>query len=55
MFWAIAIVLGSLWLLAMISPYTFGGFIHLFVVAAMALVAYQMVKNRRDNRFKKGV
>jgi hypothetical protein len=53
--WIIAIICGLLWTLAMASSYSFGGYIHLLIVAAVAVVAYQVIKDRRDSKFKKGV
>ena len=55
MLWAVAMILGALWALAVISSYTFGGYIHVLLIAAGAVVAYKMVKTRLDSRFKKGV
>jgi hypothetical protein len=53
--WVVALILGLLWALAVISSYTFGGYVHLLIVAAALVVAYRLVKNRLDRRFKKGV
>jgi hypothetical protein len=55
MAWTLAIIFGSLWALAMVSSYTFGGFVHIFIVAAMGVVVYQLIRNRRENAFKKGI
>jgi uncharacterized membrane protein len=55
MVWALAITFGLLWALAMVSSYTFGGFVHVFIVAAVLAVVYQVIRNRRENTFKRGV
>jgi hypothetical protein len=55
MLWAIAVVFVLLWALAMVSSCAFGGFVHLLMVAAVVMIAYQMIQNHRDNKFKKGV
>ena len=52
--WTIAIIFGLLWALALASSYTFGGYIHLLIIAAALVVTYQVIKNRRDRRSKKG-
>lgn len=55
MLWVMAIVLGLLWVMALLSSYTFGGFVHVLIAAAVIVVAYQVIRNRQDNLFKKGV
>ena len=55
MAWTLAIIFGLLWALAMGSPYTFGGFVHIFIVAAVGVVVYQLIRNRRENASRKGV
>ena len=42
----ILIVLIVLWLLGMVSSYTFGGFIHLLLVIAIAAVLIRVIQGR---------
>ena len=43
----IAILLVILWLLGMVSSYTFGGFIHLLLVIAVVVVLIRIIQGRR--------
>jgi hypothetical protein len=43
----IAVILVVLWLLGLISAYTLGGFIHLLLVLAIALVLIRVIQGRR--------
>lgn len=43
----ILILLIVLWLLGMISSYTMGGFIHLLLVLAVAVVLIRVIQGRR--------
>jgi hypothetical protein len=43
----IFIVLLVLWLLGMVSSYTLGGFIHLLLVLAIAVVLIRIIQGRR--------
>jgi hypothetical protein len=47
MLWTIFVVLVVLWLLGMVSSYTLGGFIHLLLVIAVAVVLIQIIQGRR--------
>jgi hypothetical protein len=47
MLWTIALVLGILWLLGLVSSYTMGGFIHLLLVLALVVVAVRVMQGRR--------
>jgi hypothetical protein len=40
-------VLVILWLLGMVSAYTMGGFIHLLLVLAIAVVLIRVIQGRR--------
>lgn len=40
-------VLVILWLLGMVSSYTMGGFIHLLLVIAIAVVLIRVIQGRR--------
>ena len=43
----ILVVLIVLWLLGMVSSYTMGGFIHLLLVLAIAVVLIRVIQGRR--------
>jgi len=43
----ILVVLIVLWLLGMVSSYTLGGFIHLLLVLAIAVVLIRIIQGRR--------
>jgi hypothetical protein len=43
----IAVILGILWLLGMVSSYTMGGFIHLLLVLAIIVVLVNFIQGRR--------
>lgn len=47
MLWTIFVILLVLWLLGMVSSYTMGGFIHLLLVIAIAVVLIQLIQGRR--------
>ena len=55
MAWALVVVFGLLWALAMVSSVKFGGFVHVFLAAAVVVVVYQVIRNHREKAFKKGV
>ena len=46
MLWTIAVILGVMWLLGMVSSYTFGGFLHLLLVLAIAVVLINIIQGR---------
>jgi hypothetical protein len=46
MLWTVAAVLVLLWALGMMTAATMGGFIHLLLVAAVALVLIRVVQRR---------
>jgi len=43
----ILVVLIVLWLLGMVSSYTLGGFIHILLVLAIAVVLIRVIQGRR--------
>jgi hypothetical protein len=43
----ILVLLVILWLLGMVSSYTLGGFIHLLLIIAIALVLIRIIQGRR--------
>jgi hypothetical protein len=47
MLWTIFVILLVLWLLGLVSSYTLGGFIHLLLVLALAVLVIQIVEGRR--------
>jgi hypothetical protein len=47
MLWTIFVVLMVLWLLGMVSAYTMGGFIHILLVMAIAVVLINVINGRR--------
>ena len=47
MLWTIFVILLVLWLLGMVTSYTFGGFIHILLVVAIAVVLIQLITGRR--------
>jgi len=47
MLWTIAVILGILWLLGLVSSYTMGGFIHLLLVVAVIVVLIEIIQGRR--------
>jgi Family of unknown function (DUF5670) len=47
MLWTIFVVLLVLWLLGMVSSYTLGGFIHVLLVVAIAVVLIRLIQGRR--------
>ena len=47
MLWTIFVILLVLWLLGMVSSYTLGGFIHLLLVVALAVMLIRIIQGRR--------
>ncbi len=47
MLWTIFVVLAALWLLGMVSSYTMGGAIHLFLVLAVIVLLFNLLQGRR--------
>ncbi|HET8577643.1 MAG TPA: lmo0937 family membrane protein [Methylomirabilota bacterium] len=47
MLWTIFVVLLVLWALGMVSSYTLGGFIHLLLIVALAVVLIRIIQGRR--------
>ena len=46
MLWTIFVVLMILWLLGLVSSYTLGGFIHLLLIVAIAIVVIRLIQGR---------
>jgi len=47
MLWTIFVLLLILWLLGMVSSYTLGGFIHVLLILAIAVVLINVIQGRR--------
>jgi hypothetical protein len=47
MLWTIFVILLVLWLLGLVTSYTFGGFIHILLIIAIAVVLIQLITGRR--------
>jgi hypothetical protein len=42
------VVLLILWLLGLVSSYTLGGFIHVFLVVALVMILFNLLSGRRS-------
>ena len=47
MLWTIFVVLLVLWAVGVVSSYTLGGFIHLLLLIAIAVVLIRVIQGRR--------
>jgi hypothetical protein len=47
MLYTLALVLGILWLLGLVSSYTMGGFIHILLVVALVMVLLRIISGRK--------
>lgn len=47
MLWTIFVVLLILWLLGLVSSFTLGGYIHLLLVLAVAVLLIRLIQGRR--------
>ena len=47
MLWTIFVVLVVLWLLGLVTSYTLGGFIHIFLLVALAVFVFNLIQGRR--------
>ena len=47
MLWTIFVVLLVLWAVGVVSSYTMGGFLHLLLVIAIAVVLIRVIQGRR--------
>ena len=47
MLWTIFVILLVLWLLGIVSSYTMGGFIHILLVVAIAVLLINVITGRR--------
>jgi hypothetical protein len=46
--WTVFVMLLLLWLLGIVSAYTFGGFIHVLLAMAVAVVLLRVLRGRRS-------
>jgi hypothetical protein len=47
MLWTIFVILLVLWALGLVSSYTLGGYIHLLLLVAIAVVCIRIIQGRR--------
>ena len=47
MLWTLFVVLLLLWVVGLVSSYTFGGLIYLLLVAALVVLLIQLISGRR--------
>jgi hypothetical protein len=47
MLWTIFVILLVLWLLGLVTSYTFGGFVHILLILAVVVLIFQLVAGRR--------
>jgi hypothetical protein len=47
MLWTIFVILIVLWLLGLVSSYTLGGYIHILLLLAIAVVLIRVIQGRR--------
>jgi len=47
MLWSIFVVLLILWVLGLVTSYTFGGFVHILLVIAVVVLLFQLIAGRR--------
>lgn len=46
MLWTIAVILIVLWMLGLVTSYTMGGYLHVLIVAAAAMILVRLVNGR---------
>ncbi len=47
MLWTIFVILLVLWVLGLVTSYTFGGFIHILLFVALAVLVVRLIQGRR--------
>jgi hypothetical protein len=47
MLWTIFVILLVLWLLGLVTSYTFGGFVHILLLCAVVVLVFQLISGRR--------
>jgi hypothetical protein len=48
MLWTLFVILLIMWLLGLVTAYTFGGLIHIFLVIAVVILVIQLLQGRRS-------
>ena len=48
MLWTLAVILLVLWALGMVTSFTLGGVVHLLLVIALVVIAFQFISGRRS-------
>jgi len=48
MLFTIAVILIILWALGLITSYTLGGFIHLFLIIALVVIGFRIISGRKS-------
>jgi len=43
----IALILGIMWMLGMVTSYTLGGFVHLLLILAIIVLLFRAIQGRR--------
>ena len=46
----VALILTTLWVLGMVSSHTMGGFLHVFLLAAIAMMLPRVIRGRKAAR-----
>ena len=49
MLWTIFVILLVLWAVGMVSSYTLGGYIHILLIIALAVVLINIIQGRRPD------
>jgi hypothetical protein len=47
MLMTIAVILALMWLIGMVSSYTLGGFLHILLFLAVAMIIIRLIQGRR--------
>jgi hypothetical protein len=47
MLWTIFVILLVMWMLGLVTSYTLGGFIHILLIVALAVLVIQLISGRR--------
>jgi hypothetical protein len=48
MLWTIFVILLVLWLLGLVSGYSFGGLVHILLVVAVIVLVFNLLQGRRS-------
>jgi hypothetical protein len=47
MFWTIWVILLILWILALVSGFTMGGYVHILVIIAVILLVIRLIQSKK--------